>query len=268
MGLGLAVRMSRLFSHPSGNLFGAAVDHFVGYGDVTVGGLADLPTAISKIMDASPDSVTAQVGTARHIWPHYAGKAALIVQAGCFVVDDRISQLVATPETAVRYGADALAVAIPVRGQTEGGYIKWLTDSVEAAARYEMPIVAHIYPRDYSEDVKIVFTPEEIAYAVRIGIETGVDVIKVGYPDDFEAFKDIVASCPVPIVIAGGPKTPTLHAALVQTSDAMRAGAKGAVVGRNLWGAADPEKTALAYKSVIHDGLSAGEAIKSAGLAT
>ena len=43
MTLGTAVRLARLFSHPSGNLFGGAVDHFVGYGDVRYGGLADLP---------------------------------------------------------------------------------------------------------------------------------------------------------------------------------------------------------------------------------
>lgn len=267
MGLGIAVRLARMFSHSSGNLVGAAVDHFVGYGDVRSGGLANLPAAIASIMDASPDSMTMQAGTARNIWPAYAGRASLIVQAGCWVADDRISQIIASPETAVRYGADALAVAIPVRGNTEGGYIKWLADSVEAASRFEMPIVAHIYPRDYSDGVKIVFTPEEIAYAVRIGIETGVDVIKVGYPGDFDSFKDIVNSCPAPIVIAGGPKTSTLRESLVQTSDAMRAGAKGAVIGRNLWGASDPSKTAKAYKAVIHDGMDPDAALKVAGLA-
>ena len=43
MGLGIDVRLSRLFSHPSGNLFGIAVDHFVGYGNVREGGLSNLP---------------------------------------------------------------------------------------------------------------------------------------------------------------------------------------------------------------------------------
>ncbi|OWK22525.1 hypothetical protein AJ88_10830 [Mesorhizobium amorphae CCBAU 01583] len=66
-----------------------------------------------------------------------------MIQAGCFTPDDRISELIATPEDAVRAGADALAVAIPVRGATEGKYIRWLTDSVNAAARYGMPVVAH-----------------------------------------------------------------------------------------------------------------------------
>ncbi|MEM8663388.1 MAG: aldolase [Pseudomonadota bacterium] len=264
MGVGAKVRLARLFSHPSGRLFGAAVDHFVGYGDVTQGGLSDLPGALSQVMLGGPDYVSIQPGAARHLWGEHAGKAALVIQAGCFTPDDRIRQLIATPEDAVRHGADALAVAIPVRGPTEGEYIRWLTDTVNAAERFEMPVIAHIYPRDFSDGGKIVFTPKEIAYAVRIGFETGVDVIKVGYTNDSETFRQTVASCPVPVVIAGGPKTDTLQAALEQTSQALSVGAVGAVVGRNLWGHGNTGGAVRAYKAVIHDGVAPADAVKLA----
>ncbi|EJT02136.1 class I fructose-bisphosphate aldolase [Rhizobium sp. CCGE 510] len=264
MGLGTKIRLARLFSNPSGHLFGGAVDHFVGYGNVREGGLADLPGALRRVMAGGPDYISIQPGAARHLWSEYAGKAALVIQGGCFTADDRIRQLIATPEDAVRYGADALAVAIPVRGATEGEYIRWLTDTVNAAARYEMPVVAHVYPRDFSDGGKIVFTPDEIAYAVRIGFEAGVDVIKVGYTGDFESFRETVATCPIPVVIAGGPKTDTLLGALVQTSEALRAGAKGAVVGRNLWGHGDTTMAARAFKLVIHKGMAPEEALAAA----
>ncbi|MEP3278872.1 MAG: class I fructose-bisphosphate aldolase [Stappiaceae bacterium] len=264
MGIGTAVRLSRLFSHPSGNLFGGAVDHFVGYGNVRQGGLADLPGALARVMAGQPDYVSIQPGAAKNLWAPYAGKAAMVIQGGCFTPDDRISQLIATPEDAVRFGADALAVAIPVRGDSEGGYIRWLTDTVNAAARFEMPVIAHVYPRDFTDGTKIVFTPDEIAYAVRIGLETGVDVIKVGYTGDFDSFQETVATCPVPIVMAGGPKTNDLLAALVQTADAMRAGARGAVVGRNLWGHGDTTLAARAFRAVIHDGMGPAAAIVAA----
>jgi class I fructose-bisphosphate aldolase len=264
MGLGTEIRLSRLFSDPSGHLFGAAVDHFVGYGNVREGGLADLPGALARVMAGEPDYISIQPGAARHLWPAYAGKAALVIQGGCFTADDRIRQLIATPEDAVRYGADALAVAIPVRGDTEGDYIRWLTDTVNAAASVEMPVIAHVYPRDFTDGVKVVFTPDEIAYAVRIGLETGVDVIKVGYTGDFDSFQETVATCPVPIVIAGGPKADSLLDALKQTADALRAGAKGAVVGRNLWGHGDTTKAARAFKLVIHDGMDPEKALAAA----
>ena len=266
MTLGTQVRLSRLFSHPSGNLFGGAVDHYVGYGDVREGGLANLPAALSRVMAGEPDYVSIQPRTARHLWSQYAGKASLVIQAGCFTADDRISQLIATPEDAVRAGADALAVAIPVRGDTEGRYIRWLTDSVNAASRFGMPVIAHVYPRIFTNGAEIVFTPEEIAYAVRIGYETGVDVIKAGFTGDFDSFKETVESCPIPLVMAGGPKAETLLDALQHTSEAMRAGARGAVVGRNLWGHGDPTKAAMAFKGVIHDGLSPKDALAHAGV--
>ena len=264
MGLGAEVRLTRLFSNASGNLFGGAVDHFVGYGNVRKGGLADLPGALEKVMAAGPDYVSIQPGAARVLWSRYAGKAGLVIQGGCFTPDDRIRQLIATPEDAVRYGAYALAVAIPVRGDTEGEYIRWLTDSVRAAARFEMPIIAHIYPRDFSKGGQIVFTPDEIAYAVRIGIETGVDVIKVGYTGDFDSFAETIATCPVPVVMAGGPKAETLRDALAHTAEAIRAGARGAVVGRNLWGHGSPTFAAKAFKGVIHQGLSVDDALAAA----
>lgn len=264
MGLGTDIRLSRLFSHPSGNLFGIAVDHFVGYGNAREGGLANLPEAVDRCMTAHPDTMTMTPGTAKHCWPGHVGAAALIVQGGCWTPDDRIREQIAKPEDAIRLGADALAVAIGVRGETEGDFIRWLADAVRAAAPYELPVVAHIYPRDYSDGVKIVFTPDEIAYAVRVGIETGVDVIKVGYPGDEQAFAEIIAACPTPVVMAGGPKEPTLRDALAHMHAGMRAGARGAVVGRNIWGVSDMEAAARAYAAVIHDGVDADEALARA----
>jgi class I fructose-bisphosphate aldolase len=264
VGLGTDIRLSRLFSNPSGNLFGIAVDHFVGYGNVREGGLADLPYAVANCMKAHPDTMTMTPGTAKHCWPPYVGQASLIVQASYWTPDDRIRDRLAQPSDAVRLGADALAVSICVRGETEGDFIRWLSDAVRDAAAYELPVIAHIYPRDYSDGVKIVFTPDEIAYAVRVGIETGVDVIKVGYPGDEQAFAEIIASCPAPVVMAGGPKEPTLRAALAHIHAGMRAGARGAVVGRNIWGEADMEHAARTYAAVIHDGLDADEALARA----
>ena len=51
-------------------------------------------------------------GAARQLWGQFAGQASLIIQAGMFTADDRVRELIATPEDAVRLGADALAVAI------------------------------------------------------------------------------------------------------------------------------------------------------------
>ncbi len=267
MGLGKQNRLARIFSRETGRLFGVAVDHFVGY-DVLHSELRDLPSVLRTLLAAGPDSVTMQPGGALNCWGPHAGEAALMIQAGCFTPDDRISELVATPEDAVRLGADALAVAIVVRGATEGRYLRWLTDTVRDAARLDVPVFAHIYPRVFDEDgPRIVTDAENIAWATRCGVETGVDVIKVAYPGDPEAFRQIVDATPVPVVAAGGVKAESLEAALTNTVGAMAAGARGAIVGRNVWGQDDPLAAARAFRAVIHDGLSPAEAIASTGAA-
>lgn len=133
MGLGVSTRVARIFSHESGRLFGTVLDQFIGFGDVRQGGLAELPRALALTMESGPDSVTILPGAARRLWNPYVGRAGLIVQGGCFTADDRVHELVATPLDALRLGADALVVAIPVRGQAEGMYLRWLTDSASKA---------------------------------------------------------------------------------------------------------------------------------------
>ena len=97
MGLGLDVRLSRLFSHTSGNLFGIAVDHFVGYGNVREGGLSNLPDAVARCVSAGPDTMTMTPGTAKSCWPPHVGKASLIVQASYWTPDDHIRDRLAAP---------------------------------------------------------------------------------------------------------------------------------------------------------------------------
>ena len=64
MGLGTDVRLARLFSHPSGNLFGIAVDHFVGYGNVREGGLANLPEAVNRFRVSRKSRIAFQARSA------------------------------------------------------------------------------------------------------------------------------------------------------------------------------------------------------------
>lgn len=266
MGLGTQIRLGRVFSHPSKRLFGIAADHFASYEDFPPdSGLAHLPTALGRLMASGPDSMTINTGVAKGFWGPYADKAALIIEAGMFTPDDRIRQIWAEPEDAVRLGADALAVAIAVRGPSEGDNIRALAETVRKAEKLELPVFAHIYPRNYTTGTPFVeFSPEQIAWATRVGIETGADVIKVGYPGDREIFAEIVSGSPVPVVTAGGPKTRTFEEALQHTRDALDAGAVGAVVGRNIWGNPDPTLAGLAYKAVIHDGLDPVKALAAA----
>ena len=172
---------------------------------------------------------------------------------------------IATPEDAVRLGADAIAVVAFVRGATEASYLRTVAEYVREADRLSLPVICHIYPREFSNGPRISFAPEDIAWAVRCAVEVGVDVVKTPYCGDVKAYADIIADCPVPLVAAGGPKSGTLEAALAMMAEVVESGARGATIGRNVWGFQDITAAVRAFKAVIHDRKSAQEALRSVG---
>ena len=267
MNIGKLIRLNRLFSHPSGRLCSVAVDHFIGYGDGLPRGLRQMKPTLAAIVAGQPDAVTMHKGIAMSAWEQYAGRVPLIVQAIAGRPDDAAYELVATAEEAIRLGADAIAIAAFVHGKTEAAQLRVVADLVRDAARFELPVILHIYPRN-PETLEIIHLPEEVAWAVHCGLEMGADVIKAPYCGDVKAYGQIKDECTVPLVAAGGPRTDTFEAALHMMAEVVASGARGATIGRNIWGfdGANITASVIAFKAVIHDGKSAKEALKIAGL--
>ncbi|MHB8959152.1 MAG: class I fructose-bisphosphate aldolase [Candidatus Limnocylindrales bacterium] len=241
-----------------------AIDHYIGYGDEMPPGLLHIGATIGALAAGHPDAITMHKGPASHIWAAYAGSMPLIIQSSLVRADDTAIEQVTTPEEAIRLGADAIAVVAFVRGANEAKYLRAVSDVVRDAARFELPVICHVYPRSFRDGPQISFEPEDIAWATRCAVECGPDVVKVPYCGDVEAYRQIVADCPTPLVAAGGPKTPTLEAALGMVSQVVAAGARGATVGRNIWGFPNVTGAVEAFKAVIHDGTLPSEAVRLA----
>jgi class I fructose-bisphosphate aldolase len=266
MNVGKLTRLNRIFSHPSGRLCSIAVDHFIGYTEGLPDGLRPIQKTLAAIVAAQPDAVTMHRGIVTGAWSPFAGKVSLILQSSLVRPDDTAFEQMVTPEEAVRLGADAIAVVAYVRGKTEARYLRAVSDCVRESARFEMPVICHIYARDPADISRISFVPEDIAWAVRCALETGVDVIKVPYCGDMQAYAQVVADCPVPVVAAGGPQQETLELALQMMSEVVQSGARGATIGRNVWGIAQITKAVHAFKAVIHAGKTPREALRMADL--
>jgi class I fructose-bisphosphate aldolase len=266
MNVGKLTRLNRIFSHPSGRLCSIAVDHFIGYTEGLPDGLRPIQKTLAAIVAAQPDAVTMHRGIVTGAWSPFAGKVSLILQSSLVRPDDTAFEQMVTPEEAVRLGADAIAVVAYVRGKTEARYLRAVSDCVRESARFEMPVICHIYARDPADISRISFVPEDIAWAVRCALETGVDVIKVPYCGDVQAYAQVVADCPVPVVAAGGPQQETLELALQMMSEVVQSGARGATIGRNVWGIAQITKAVHAFKAVIHAGKTPREALRMADL--
>jgi len=266
MDIAKRIRLNRIFSHPSQRLCSVAVDHFIGYQKGLPEGLVNLPDTLAKIVEGKPDAITMLKGLAKSAWEPFAGQVPLIIQAIAFTPDDAIIESLTRPEEVLRLGADAIAVAIGVRGPNEGKFLRILAEMVEEADRIGLPVIAHIYPRDFSKGAAIVFDHDSILWAVRCGIECGADIIKVPFTGDIESFRQIVSTSPVPVVAAGGPRCESLQSALELMTKVVASGARGATIGRNIWCMANPARAVKAFRAVIHDQLSAREALEQSGL--
>lgn len=266
MSLGKQIRLNRIFSDPSGRLCSAAIDHFTIYGEGLPPGLRHIGATLDALMADAPDAVTMHKGLAIHLWPRYAGRIPLILQSSAVRPDDSASEMLLTPEEAVRLGADAMAIVAYVRGRTEADYLRKVADTVREATRLELPVMCHVYPRDPKDIARISYAPEDIAWAVRCIVEVGADVVKAPFCGDIAAHAQIVADCPAPLVIAGGPKSATLADGLQMVHDAVQSGVRGAIIGRNIWGVPQVTGAMRAFKEVVHHNHTVAEALRSAGL--
>jgi fructose-bisphosphate aldolase/2-amino-3,7-dideoxy-D-threo-hept-6-ulosonate synthase len=106
---------------------------------------------------------------------------------------------------------------------------------------------------------------EVVSHAARAGAELGADIIKTNYTGDIDSFRRVVDGCPVPVVIAGGPKTETDMEFLQMIDGAMQAGARGVAIGRNVFQHQDPVKMTMAIAAIVNKGKTAEEAIKILG---
>jgi len=118
--------------------------------------------------------------------------------------------------------------------------------------------LAMMYPR--GKKIKDEYAEEYIAHAARVGAELGADIIKTNYTGEQESFARVVESCPVPVVIAGGPRVESDLQLLAMVQGAIAAGARGVAMGRNVFQHDSPALITRRICAVVHEGLSAEQA--------
>ena len=163
-------------------------------------------------------------------------------------------------EEAIRLGADAVSMHVNVGAETEAAMLEDLGEIAMVCEEWGMPLLAMMYPR--GKKVKSEHDVEMVKHVARIGAELGADLIKTNYTGDPDSFKDVIRSCPVPVIIAGGPKANTDSEVLKMVEDAIAAGASGVSIGRNVFQHDSPTDITIAISKVVHEGISAEEAMK------
>lgn len=250
-------RLKKIFRN-DGKTFIVPMDHGVSIGPVN--GLKNMQIIVDKLSEGGVDAILVHKGIAKTV---NAENVGLIIHLNG---STKLSQKpnwkvqVCSVEEAIRLGADAVSVHINVGCSEEGEMLKDMGNIIDECDKYGFPLLAMMYPR--GPDIKNEHDPELVCHVARLGAEIGADIIKTNYTGDIETFKDVTSSCPVPTVIAGGPRAKTNAEVLQMVQDSLKAGGAGLSVGRNVFQHENPELMARALSLIVHEGTSVNEAMK------
>ncbi|MFE7134002.1 fructose-bisphosphate aldolase [Streptomyces sp. NPDC057638] len=172
--------------------------------------------------------------------------------------------VVGSVERAVREGCDGVAVHVNVSDRHEPEMLAALGAVAEGCERWGMPLLAIMYPRrarDGVDDNYLDLKADDrahyvdlVRHCVRIAAELGADVVKTQYTGDPESFASVItASMGVPLIVAGGPRTP-VREALGNAHGAVTAGAAGVCFGRQTYNRTDITGFVRMLCSVVHEG--------------
>ena len=150
-------------------------------------------------------------------------------------------------EDAIRMNASCMAVQTFIGSPGQLTSIRNLTQTIDAGNRYGIPTLGVVAVGKQMER-----TTKFFLLATRMLAEFGAQIIKTYYCDDFA---NVVAACPVPIVVAGGKKLPE-NEALTLVYNAIQAGAAGVDMGRNIFQAESPKAMVKAIAKIVHEGMS------------
>ena len=257
---GKEIRMNRIMR--KGKMLCIPMDHGISNGPIE--GLEKPHSMIYKCETHGVSSVIINKGIIKTlprpakvgILVHYSASTSLSTAPNRKILTGSVKE-------ALRLGADGVSLHINIGGKEEPEMLHQLGEISEQCHEWNVPLLAMMYPR--GENVKNPHDPEVVAHAARIGAECGADIVKTLYTGDIDSFTKVVESIPVPVVIAGGPKSKTDLDILQMTEDAMAAGAKGVTYGRNIFAHKTPDKMVEALAGIIFRKETAKEMAKKIG---
>lgn len=243
---GIQNRLSRIFNPLSSKTVMLAIDH--GYFQGPTTGLERVDVNIVPIAPYA-DALMLTRGILRSTIPSsYRNGIVLRASGGPSILKELSNENIAMDmEDALRLNACAVAVQVFVGGEFETQSIHNLTRLVDAGNRHGVAVLGvTAVGKTLTRDAKY------LRLACRICAELGAHVVKTYYVA--EGFETVTASCPVPVVMAGGKKLPELDA-LKMAANAVNEGASGVDMGRNIFQSEAPVAMIQAVGKVVHEGM-------------
>jgi len=259
--VGKEIRLERIIDRNSHKTVIIPMDHGVTVGPIE--GLADMRETVSKVVAGGANAILMHKGMVSAGHRGTGKDVGLIIHlsAGTSISPDpNAKELVCTVEEAIKLGADAVSVHINLGAETDKEMLRQLGHVSRHCTQWQMPLVAMMYTR--GAKIKDEYDVKNVKHAARVGAELGADIVKVVYTGSIESFTEVVQGCPVPVVIAGGPKMDSDEDIFKMVEGALEAGAAGLSIGRNAFQHEKPDKIIEALCKMVHEGASVEDAIE------
>src|SRR5499426_2509726 len=248
---GMKNRLARVFDPNTGRTVMLAVDH--GYFQGPTTGLERIDLSIVPLLP-SCDALFCKRGILRSVIPAESAKPMVLRASGGPSILKELSdeQIAMDMEDAVRLNAAGVGIQVFIGGEFETRSVHNMTRLVDAGLRHGIPVMGVT-----AVGKDMVRNAQYFRLACRMIAELGAQYVKTYYVA--EGFETVTASCPVPIVMAGGKKLPELEA-LTMAYNAIQRGVAGVDMGRNIFQSEAPRAMMQTIHRVVHGGLAPQEA--------
>jgi fructose-bisphosphate aldolase/2-amino-3,7-dideoxy-D-threo-hept-6-ulosonate synthase len=258
---GKAIRLERIINRGTGRTVIVPMDHGMSLGPVS--GLENMSETVDKAAEGGANAVLGHVGLALHGHRRHGRDIGLIMHLSASTSlspDPNEKVLVTTVEEAIKMGADGVSVHINIGAETEGDMLRALGTTGMKCREWGMPLIAMMYPR--GRKITSESSAGHVKLAARVAAELGADIVKTSYTGSVETCREVTRGCPVPVVVAGGPRMETTEQILEMVRDSIEAGGAGVAIGRNIFQANDPVAMLKAVCSIVHEDATVEEALR------
>jgi 2-amino-4,5-dihydroxy-6-oxo-7-(phosphooxy)heptanoate synthase len=200
-----SLRLRRLYHHTATGLMVTPLDHSISDGPIVPRG-SSIDALTGQLAAAGVDAIVVHKGSLRHIAAERFARVSLIVHLNASTAqapDPDAKYLVTGVEEAIRLGADAVSVHVNLGSADERRQVADLGRVSDACDRWNLPLMAMMYPRGPA--IANPRDPALVAHAVMVAADLGADLVKTVSTGSVTEMLDITAASPVPVLVAGGP---------------------------------------------------------------
>nr|WP_232246726.1 2-amino-3,7-dideoxy-D-threo-hept-6-ulosonate synthase [Kitasatospora mediocidica] len=247
----MAVRLARLSRHRDDRFLFVPLDHSVADGPIVAAGRFD--GLVRTAVQGGADAIVVHKGRAATIDASLLRDCSLIVHLSASTAHARdvdAKVLVGDVEEAIRLGADAVSVQVNIGSDTESRQLADLGSVADACRRWNMPLLAMVYPR--GPRISDPHDPVLLSHVVNVAADLGASLVKTTWAMPLERMAEVVESCPIPVLAAGGPSDRGVDPA-VFAAGVMAAGCAGLAVGRGFFESSAPAVVIRALSAVVHE---------------